>query len=93
MVVCVSVDGGYCILCVSVDEGYCIVCVSVDGGYTILCISVDGGYCMTCGSDKSVKLWNPHKGTLLHTYSGHGYEVLDARGSCDNSWVLGLNSD
>ncbi|MPC20594.1 WD repeat domain-containing protein 83-like [Portunus trituberculatus] len=49
--------------------------------------NVDGGYCLTCGSDKSVKLWNPHKGTLLHTYAGHGYEVLDARGSCDNSLI------
>ncbi|XP_066939396.1 WD repeat domain-containing protein 83 [Macrobrachium rosenbergii] len=49
--------------------------------------NVDGGYCLSCGSDKSIKLWNPHKGTLLHTYSGHGYEVLDARGSCDNSLI------
>lgn len=49
--------------------------------------NVDGEYCMSCGSDKSVKLWNPHKGTLLHTYAGHGYEVLDARGSSDNSLI------
>ncbi|XP_071519678.1 WD repeat domain-containing protein 83 isoform X3 [Panulirus ornatus] len=49
--------------------------------------NVDGGYCMSCGSDKSVKLWNPHRGILLHTYNGHGYEVLDARGSSDNSLI------
>lgn len=42
--------------------------------------AVDGNYCLTCGSDKSLKLWNPHKGTVLKTYSGHGYEVLDAAG-------------
>lgn len=41
---------------------------------------VDGNYCLTCGSDKTLKLWNPHKGTALRTYQGHGYEVLDAAG-------------
>ncbi|XP_047739731.1 WD repeat domain-containing protein 83 [Hyalella azteca] len=50
--------------------------------------NVDGGYCLTCGSDKSVKLWNPHTGALLCTFAGHGYEVLDARGSADNSLVV-----
>lgn len=55
--------------------------------------NVDGGYCLTCGSDKSIKLWNPHKGTLLHTYSGHGYEVLDARGSSDNSLIGSCGMD
>uniref|UniRef100_A0A8C9PJP4 WD repeat domain-containing protein 83 n=1 Tax=Spermophilus dauricus TaxID=99837 RepID=A0A8C9PJP4_SPEDA len=47
--------------------------------------NVDGNYCLTCGSDKTLKLWNPLRGTLLRTYSGHGYEVLDAAGSFDNS--------
>ena len=37
----------------------------------------DGNYCLTCGSDKTVKLWNPHTGLLLKTYVGHGQEVLD----------------
>lgn len=44
------------------------------------CPPVDGNYCLTCGSDKTLKLWNPLRGTLLRTYSGHGYEVLDAAG-------------
>ncbi|KAK3869902.1 hypothetical protein Pcinc_024816 [Petrolisthes cinctipes] len=55
--------------------------------------NVDGEYCLTCGSDKSVKLWNPHKGTLLHVYAGHGYEVLDARGSSDNSLICSCGMD
>uniref|UniRef100_A0A669QQ82 Uncharacterized protein n=1 Tax=Phasianus colchicus TaxID=9054 RepID=A0A669QQ82_PHACC len=42
--------------------------------------AVDGNYCLTCGSDKTLKLWNPHKGTALRSYQGHGYEVLDAAG-------------
>ena len=53
----------------------------------------DGNYCLTCGSDKLLKLWNPHKGTLLKTYSGHGYEVLDAVGSSDNSRVVSCGGD
>ena len=48
-------------------------------------IPVDGNYCMTCGSDKTLKLWNPQTGVLIKTYRGHGYEVMDACGSCDNS--------
>ncbi|XP_048473880.1 WD repeat domain-containing protein 83 [Rhincodon typus] len=55
--------------------------------------NVDGNYCLTCGSDKTLKLWNPHRGTLLKTYSGHGYEVLDAAGSCDNSQICSCGSD
>lgn len=51
------------------------------GLVTLACCSpVDGNYCLTCGSDKTLKLWNPLRGTLLRTYSGHGYEVLDAAG-------------
>ena len=33
---------------------------------------------MTGGQDRTIKLWNPHKGTMIKTYKGvHGYEVLD----------------
>ncbi|XP_069460205.1 WD repeat domain-containing protein 83 [Ambystoma mexicanum] len=55
--------------------------------------NADGNYCLTCGSDKSLKLWNPHRGTHLKTYSGHGYEVLDAAGSFDNSQLCSCGSD
>lgn len=40
--------------------------------------SVDGNYLLSCGSDKSLKLWSVKQGTVLKTYTGHGYEVLDA---------------
>ncbi|KAL3868763.1 hypothetical protein ACJMK2_041528 [Sinanodonta woodiana] len=53
----------------------------------------DGIYCLTCGSDKSVRLWNPHRNIALKTYSGHGYEVLDARASCDNSQICSGGMD
>lgn len=47
-------------------------------------ITVDGVYCISSGSDRTVKLWNPHKNLFLKTYSGHGNEVLDACGSSDS---------
>ncbi|XP_039571674.1 WD repeat domain-containing protein 83 isoform X1 [Passer montanus] len=55
--------------------------------------NADGNYCLTCGSDKTLKLWNPHKGTALRTYQGHGYEVLDAAGSSDNSQICSGGAD
>ena len=55
--------------------------------------SVDGNYCMTAGQDKSVKLWNPNKGIPLKTYSGHGYEVLDVKGFCENSQIVSCSMD
>ncbi|XP_069783601.1 WD repeat domain-containing protein 83 [Narcine bancroftii] len=55
--------------------------------------NVDGNYCLTCGSDKTLKLWNPHRGKFLKTYTGHGYEVLDAVGSCDNSQICSCSGD
>ncbi|XP_020850566.1 WD repeat domain-containing protein 83 [Phascolarctos cinereus] len=55
--------------------------------------NVDGRYCLTCGSDKSLCLWSPLRGTLLRTYGGHGAEVLDAAGSFDNSRLCSGGSD
>lgn len=63
---------------------------------TVFClpfIQGDGNYCLTCGSDKSVKLWNPHRKLLLKSYSGHGYEVMDAQSSCDNSQICSGGMD
>ena len=53
----------------------------------------DGNYCLTCGSDKSIKLWNPEKNVLIKKYTGHGYDVLDVAGSCDNSQLASCGSD
>lgn len=44
----------------------------------IIHIKVNGNYCLTCGSDKTVRLWNPHRGLLIKTYKGPGAEVFDA---------------
>lgn len=36
----------------------------------------------------SLKLWNPYKGTVLKTYTGHGHEVLDTQSSGDSRLVI-----
>ncbi|XP_060941342.1 WD repeat domain-containing protein 83-like [Limanda limanda] len=55
--------------------------------------NADGSYLMSCGSDKSLKLWSLSRGTLLQSYSGHRYEVLDADGSYDNNLICTCSSD
>lgn len=55
--------------------------------------NADGNYCMTCGSDKLVKLWNPHRGKLLKTYGGHGHEVLNVVASSDSSRLASCGAD
>lgn len=55
--------------------------------------NVDGNYCLTCGADKSVKLWNPHLGTMIKSYTGHGYEVLDAHSAVDNAQFCSCSLD
>lgn len=55
--------------------------------------NVDGTYCLTCGSDKKIKLWNPHRDLLLKTYGGHANEVLDVAGSCDSSQIISCSVD
>ncbi|XP_039248077.2 WD repeat domain-containing protein 83-like [Styela clava] len=55
--------------------------------------NADGNYCITCGSDKTIKLWNPNKELLIKKYTGHGSDVLDACGSCDNAQLASGGSD
>ena len=55
--------------------------------------SIDGEYCVTSGSNKKVKLWNPYRGIVLKTYSGHGNEVMDSHPSCDQSKIASCSMD
>uniref|UniRef100_A0A3B3RR72 WD repeat domain-containing protein 83 n=1 Tax=Paramormyrops kingsleyae TaxID=1676925 RepID=A0A3B3RR72_9TELE len=55
--------------------------------------NADGNYILSCGGDKTLRLWSASRGTLLKTYSGHGYEVLDADGAFDNSHICSCSSD
>ncbi|XP_037090310.1 WD repeat domain-containing protein 83-like [Pollicipes pollicipes] len=56
-------------------------------------LSFDGCFSITGGSDKTLKLWNPFRGAHLKTYVGHGHEVLDCQGSCDNGRLLSCGAD
>ncbi|BHF60959.1 WD repeat-containing protein 83 [Sparganum proliferum] len=47
--------------------------------------NADGQYCLTAGGNRTIRLWNPHAGRLLKTYSGHSGEVSDVQSSSDNS--------
>jgi len=54
----------------------------------------EGDYCLTGGQDRSISLWNPHKGTRIKEYKGeHGYEVLDVRANTDNSKFASCGGD
>src|SRR5690242_11101274 len=46
---------------------------------SVLCVKFngEGTYCMSGGTDKSLRLWNPHSAKLIKSYLGHGWEVLD----------------
>lgn len=35
--------------------------------------------------DRTLRLWNPHRGVHIKTYAGHGYDVRDVCVSADNS--------
>lgn len=48
---------------------------------------------LTCGSDKKLKLWNPHSGLMLKMYGGHAHEVTDAAGSCDSCHIVSSSLD
>lgn len=37
----------------------------------------DGNYCLTGGKDRTIRLWNPHRGIHIKTYKSHGREVRD----------------
>jgi mitogen-activated protein kinase organizer 1 len=52
-----------------------------------------GTYCLSCGQDKTLRLWNPHKGIHIKTYQGHGYEVLDVAVSNDNNQLASCGGD
>jgi mitogen-activated protein kinase organizer 1 len=64
--------------------------------------TADGNFCMTASSDRTVKLWNPHRSDVIHknlgflikTYSGiHGYGINDVTISSDNFKYVSAGGD
>lgn len=78
------------------------------GGVNCVRFTHDGTYCMSASSDRTVKLWNPHKpdseksqmpntleqATCVYTFSGvHGYAVLDLTISEDKGRFASAGED
>ncbi|KAJ7287919.1 hypothetical protein O6H91_11G021900 [Diphasiastrum complanatum] len=53
----------------------------------------DGNYCLSCGKDRTLRLWNPHKGLRIKTYNAHAREVRDVAVSADNSKLCSCGAD
>ena len=56
--------------------------------------NADGNYLMSGHSDRSIKLWNANKGSLIKTYAGvHNREVFDVAIFQDNSKFASCGGD
>eukprot|EP00878_Enallax_costatus_P027068 GHUV01029107.1.p1 GENE.GHUV01029107.1~~GHUV01029107.1.p1 ORF type:complete len:113 (+),score=19.66 GHUV01029107.1:177-515(+) len=64
-----------------------------DGAVLNVKFNPKGTYCLSCGKDRTLRLWNPHKGFCIKTYTGHGYEVRDVSVSSDNSQMASVGGD
>lgn len=64
-----------------------------EGAVLVVRFSNQGNYCLSGGKDRTVKLWNPHKGLHIKTYTGHGNEVRDVVVSQDNSKFASCGGD
>lgn len=53
----------------------------------------NGDYCLSCGRDRTIRLWNPHRGIHIKTYKSHGREVRDVHVTRDNSKLCSCGGD
>jgi mitogen-activated protein kinase organizer 1 len=54
----------------------------------------DGNYIMSGHTDRTVKLWNSNKGSLIKTYSGvHNREIFDVAIFSDNNRFASCGGD
>ncbi|KAK9096408.1 hypothetical protein Sjap_021905 [Stephania japonica] len=53
----------------------------------------DGNYCLSCGKDRTIRLWNPHRGIHIKTYKSHGRDVRDVHVTPDNSKLCSCGGD
>ena len=59
--------------------------------------NADGAYCMSAGDDRTVRLWNPHRGeqasTPIKEYTAHNQRVLDVCIAADNASFASCGGD
>ncbi|XP_059307906.1 uncharacterized protein LOC132059343 isoform X2 [Lycium ferocissimum] len=53
----------------------------------------NGEYALSCGKDRTIRLWNPHRGIHIKTYKAHGREVRDVHVTQDNSKLCSCGGD
>lgn len=53
----------------------------------------NGNYCLSCGRDRTLRLWNPHRGLPIKSYKAHAREVRDVDVSGDNSKLCSCGGD
>ena len=62
---------------------------------TVNCVryNKDGNYILSGGSDRTIRLWNPHKGFLVKKYCAHAQQVLGLCSSDDNAKLASVGGD
>jgi mitogen-activated protein kinase organizer 1 len=64
------------------------------GNVNIVRFSSTGEYCLTAGTDKTIKLWNPHKASLIKTFGGgHSYDIHALALTQDHSYFVSGGMD
>ncbi|KAM9970288.1 hypothetical protein ACTFIR_002138 [Dictyostelium discoideum] len=58
------------------------------GSVTVVKYNSDGGYCLSGSSDKSIKLYNVSKGSMIHSFEEHGYGIGDLVSTSDNKQLF-----
>ncbi|EGC29250.1 hypothetical protein DICPUDRAFT_43101 [Dictyostelium purpureum] len=58
------------------------------GSVTAVKYNSDGAYCISGSQDKTLKLWNPNKGSMIHSFEEHGYGIIDFCSSLDNKQLF-----
>lgn len=64
-----------------------------EGAVLAVRFNTDGNYCLSCGKDRTIRLWNPHRGLHIKTYKAHARDVRDVHVTGDNSKICSCGGD
>eukprot|EP00252_Welwitschia_mirabilis_P010255 TRINITY_DN23438_c0_g1_i2.p1 TRINITY_DN23438_c0_g1~~TRINITY_DN23438_c0_g1_i2.p1 ORF type:complete len:303 (-),score=27.39 TRINITY_DN23438_c0_g1_i2:268-1176(-) len=64
-----------------------------EGAVLAVRFNTDGNYCLSCGKDRTIRLWNPHRGNHIKTYSSHSRDVRDVHVIRDDSKICSCGGD
>ncbi|KAE8734942.1 Detected protein of confused Function [Hibiscus syriacus] len=64
-----------------------------DGAVLAARFNYDGNYCLSCGKDRTIRLWNPHRGIHIITYKSHCREVNAVKFNENASVVVSAGYD